>query len=72
MLGASLGVGKVFIPTVDNDIAGLEQRQELLDKIIDRLARHYTGAEYRVRDRARVSVHVEIERWHGWGAMRQD
>lgn len=39
---------------------------------IDRLARHYTGAEYRVRDRARVSVHVEIERWHGWGAMRQD
>lgn len=39
---------------------------------IDRLARHYTGQEYRVRDRPRVSVHVEVERWHGWGAMRQD
>lgn len=39
---------------------------------IDRLARHYTGQPYRVRDRPRVSVRVEVERWHGWGAMRQD
>ncbi len=33
---------------------------------IDRLATHYTGRPYRNRTRARVSVHVEIERWHGW------
>lgn len=38
---------------------------------IDRLSTHYTGREYPVRDRARVSVHVQVERWHGWGAARQ-
>lgn len=38
---------------------------------IDRLSTHYTGRAYPVRDRARVSVHVQVERWHGWGAARQ-
>jgi PPOX class probable F420-dependent enzyme len=33
---------------------------------IDRLSEHYTGKPYRNRERPRVSVHVEIERWHGW------
>ncbi len=33
---------------------------------IDRLSVHYTGQPYRNRERPRVSVHVEIERWHGW------
>lgn len=37
---------------------------------IDRLSQHYTGREYPVRDRPRVSVLVEIDRWHGWGAMK--
>lgn len=35
---------------------------------IDRLARHYTGQPYRNRERARVSVRFEIDRWHGWSA----
>ncbi len=35
---------------------------------IDRLARHYTGRPYRNRERPRVSVHMEIDRWHGWHA----
>lgn len=39
---------------------------------IDRLSRHYGGRDYPVRDRPRVSVHLEVERWHGWGAARQD
>jgi PPOX class probable F420-dependent enzyme len=39
---------------------------------IDRLSRHYTGQDYPVRDRPRVSVHVAVERWHGWGAARQE
>jgi PPOX class probable F420-dependent enzyme len=34
---------------------------------IDRLSQHYTGKPYANRERARVSVHVEIERWHAWG-----
>ena len=34
---------------------------------IDRLSRHYTGHQYRNRERGRVSAWIEIERWHGWG-----
>ena len=39
---------------------------------IDRLARHYTGAEYRNRESPRVNGWLEVERWHGWGAARAD
>lgn len=38
---------------------------------IDRIAEHYTGKPYPVRDRERVSAWIEIDRWHGWGALRQ-
>ncbi|OAH11898.1 pyridoxamine 5'-phosphate oxidase [Streptomyces jeddahensis] len=37
---------------------------------IDRIARHYTGKPYPDRVRARVSAWIEVERWHGWGAMK--
>lgn len=37
---------------------------------IDRLSRHYGGNPYPVRDRPRVSVRVEIDHWHGWGAAK--
>jgi len=33
---------------------------------IDRLSQHYTGQAYGNRERPRVSVRVEIDRWHGW------
>lgn len=36
---------------------------------IDRLARHYTGHDYRRRDRGRVDAWIEIESVHGWGDM---
>ena len=38
---------------------------------IDRLARHYTGNDYPNRESPRVSAQVLIERWHGWGKMRE-
>ena len=38
---------------------------------IDRLARHYTGNAYPNRESPRVSAQVSIERWHGWGKMRE-
>jgi PPOX class probable F420-dependent enzyme len=38
---------------------------------IDRLARHYTGDAYPNRESPRVSVQVEIERWHVWGKLRE-
>jgi hypothetical protein len=33
---------------------------------IDRLARRYTGEPYPVRDRARVTAWIEVDRWHAW------
>jgi PPOX class probable F420-dependent enzyme len=33
---------------------------------IDRLSRHYRGKPYPDRDRNRISVYIEIDRWHGW------
>ncbi len=37
---------------------------------IDRLARHYLGADYGNREDPRVNGWIEIERWHAWGKMR--
>jgi PPOX class probable F420-dependent enzyme len=45
-------------------ITTLEDDPDLVD--IDKLARHYTGKQYPVRDRARVSGWMDIERWHAW------
>ena len=39
---------------------------------IDRLSRHYTGNAYPNRTSPRVSAQVSIERWHGWGKMREE
>jgi PPOX class probable F420-dependent enzyme len=36
---------------------------------IDRIAQHYTGHQYRQRDRGRVSAWIAVDSWHGWGAM---
>ncbi|GHB33194.1 PPOX class F420-dependent enzyme [Streptomyces viridiviolaceus] len=37
---------------------------------IDRLSTHYAGKPYPDRVRARVSAWIEVERWHGWGALK--
>ncbi|GEB47681.1 PPOX class F420-dependent oxidoreductase [Streptomyces cacaoi] len=37
---------------------------------IDRLAQQYTGGPYPQRDRERVSAWIGIDRWHGWGSMK--
>lgn len=37
---------------------------------IDRLARHFTGEEYRARTHPLVTVQVEIDRWFGWSGGR--
>ncbi|MEU5703544.1 PPOX class F420-dependent oxidoreductase [Streptomyces aurantiacus] len=39
---------------------------------IDRISRHYTGKPYPERARARVSAWIEIDRWHGWGALKDN
>ena len=52
--------------SVVGHVAELVDDVELRD--IDRIAVHYTGKPYRVRDRKRVSAWIEIERWHSWNA----
>ena len=36
---------------------------------IDRLSRHYGGEAYPNRTSPRVSVQVEIDKWHVWGGL---
>ncbi|MEV0489783.1 PPOX class F420-dependent oxidoreductase [Streptomyces atratus] len=39
---------------------------------IDRLAQQYLGKPYPQRDRGRVSAWIEIDRWHGWGTLKEN
>jgi PPOX class probable F420-dependent enzyme len=50
-------------------VAELVSDPELVD--IDRLAQRYVGKRYHNRERGRVSAWIEIDRWHGWGALEQ-
>ncbi|MFL4904312.1 PPOX class F420-dependent oxidoreductase [Streptomyces sp. MMS24-I2-30] len=50
-------------------ITELRDDTDLAD--IDRLSRQYTGEPYPRRDRGRVSAWIEIDRWHGWGALKE-
>ncbi|MEW1748901.1 PPOX class F420-dependent oxidoreductase [Streptomyces angustmyceticus] len=49
-------------------VAAFRDDEGLAD--IDRLARQYLGKPYPQRDRRRVSAWIEIDRWHGWGSMK--
>ena len=44
------------------------QDDDLVD--IDRIASHYTGQPYAVRDRPRLSAWIELDRWHAWGRLK--
>ena len=55
--------------SVQGRVTTIDDDDDLVD--IDRLSRHYTGHDYAARDRARVSVHVSVDRWHGWGAAHR-
>ncbi|WP_029288404.1 TIGR03618 family F420-dependent PPOX class oxidoreductase [Cellulomonas sp. HZM] len=54
--------------SVQGRVVEIRDDVDLVD--IDRLSDRYGGRPYPVRDRARVSVLVEIDHWHGWGAAR--
>lgn len=50
------------------EVVELTEDHGLVD--IDRLARHYLGKPYPQRDRKRYSARIRIDRWHGWGALK--
>ncbi|GHJ39393.1 PPOX class F420-dependent oxidoreductase [Streptomyces sp. TS71-3] len=37
---------------------------------IDSLSTHYTGKQYPQRDRGRISAWIEVDRWSGWGELK--
>lgn len=39
---------------------------------IDRIAHHYIDRPYPDRVRSRTSAWIEVERWHGWGSMKDN
>jgi PPOX class probable F420-dependent enzyme len=51
-------------------VAELREDDDLTD--IDRLSQHYTGQAYPRRERGRFSAWIEIDRWHGWGALKDN
>lgn len=53
--------------SVVGQVAEMHGDEGLTD--IDRLSTHYTGGPYPNRESPRVSAWIEIERWHGWGAV---
>ncbi|MFD9434624.1 PPOX class F420-dependent oxidoreductase [Streptomyces sp. NPDC060002] len=54
--------------TLIGRVAELHEDEGLAD--IDRISTHYTGKPYPDRVRSRVSAWIEIDRWHGWGALK--
>ncbi|MFD3455103.1 PPOX class F420-dependent oxidoreductase [Streptomyces sp. NPDC058691] len=56
--------------TIIGHVAEMREDKDLSD--IDRLAQQYLGMSYRVRDRVRISAWIEIDRWHGWGAQKDN
>ncbi|MCF4136585.1 PPOX class F420-dependent oxidoreductase [Streptomyces sp. NPDC014882] len=54
--------------TLIGRVTGFHDDEGLAD--IDRISSHYTGNPYPDRVRPRVSAWIEVERWHGWGAMK--
>ena len=50
--------------TLIGRIVSIQDDPDLAD--IDRLARRYTGREYRDRNRRSVSAWLEPEQWYGW------
>lgn len=56
--------------TIVGRVAEFRDDEGLVD--IDRLADHYLGQQYPDRDNPRVSAFIEIDRWHGWGALKDN
>ncbi|MEU3183031.1 PPOX class F420-dependent oxidoreductase [Streptomyces sp. NPDC006923] len=36
----------------------------------DRLAQRYRGGPYPERSRRRINAWIEVDRWHGWGTLK--
>jgi PPOX class probable F420-dependent enzyme len=39
---------------------------------IDRVSIHYSGNRYPQRDRRRFSAWISVDRWYGWGSLKEN
>ena len=39
---------------------------------IDRVSIHYGGNPYPIRDRKRFSAWITVDRWYGWGSLKEN
>jgi PPOX class probable F420-dependent enzyme len=39
---------------------------------IDRVSIHYSGNPYPTRDRKRFSAWISVDRWYGWGSLKEN
>ncbi|MFC4031660.1 PPOX class F420-dependent oxidoreductase [Streptomyces polygonati] len=49
-------------------VTEIREDVDLVDS--DRLSLHYRGRPYAQRDRRRISARIEVDRWHGWGTLK--
>jgi PPOX class probable F420-dependent enzyme len=56
--------------TLIGRVTEMRDYKDLTD--IDRLSRQYLDQPYADREHARVSAWIEIDRWHGWGALKDN
>lgn len=56
--------------TVIGRVTEIREDHELVDS--DRLSQQYLGHPYARRDRRRISAWIEIDRWHGWGTLKDN
>ncbi|GAA5008711.1 TIGR03618 family F420-dependent PPOX class oxidoreductase [Actinopolymorpha pittospori] len=54
-------IGRVAEISEDVDLSG-----------IDRLSQQYFGREYAQRDRRRYNAWIEVQRWYGWGRLKDN
>ena len=56
--------------TLIGHVSELRDDHDLAD--IDRVATHYIGRAYPQRDRGRVSAWLTVDRWYGWGSLKEN
>ncbi len=56
--------------TIIGHVSELREDTDLAD--IDRVARHYMGKPYPQRDRQRFSAWISVDRWYGWGSLKDN
>ena len=56
--------------TIIGHVSDWREDTDLAD--IDRVSTQYTGRAYPSRERGRVSAWISVDRWYGWGSLKEN